>query len=99
MWIDIAPSMDKKGWSQRNLAAALGKEPTVVSRFFKPNFDPKISLLIEIADVLEVDVRDLFNPGLDANLKTMPKSKKTLETLEKLGLIDPPRKKATKKKK
>lgn len=84
MWLDVARILDQKGWSQRQLAAELEKKSNDISRFFRPGFDPKLSLIIRIAEILEVDVRELFNPELDSKKKTMPRSQSAVEALQKM---------------
>jgi transcriptional regulator with XRE-family HTH domain len=98
MWIDIGKVMNKKGCSQRKLALALGRQPSEVSRFFKPDFDPKISLLLKIADVLEVELLELFNPSISQEDKVVTRPETAVATLKKMGFKEKVVKKTKKKK-
>lgn len=48
------------GMSKRQFAKALGVDYASVFRFFRPGYDPKLSMLGKWADVLGVRIRDLF---------------------------------------
>lgn len=51
--------------SKRSFAKRLGIDPSNVFRFFKKDYDPKLSTLEEWAKVLGVRIRDLYEePGV-----------------------------------
>ena len=45
------------------LAEQLGKDQATVSKWCTNNAQPTLEMLLKIADVLEVDVKDLLNPS------------------------------------
>lgn len=51
----------QKGWSQRDLAFACGKEPQSIERVENGKTNPSIYYLKELADALNVDVTDFLN--------------------------------------
>lgn len=51
----------QKGWSQRDLAFACGKEPQSIERVENGKTNPSIYYLKELADALNVDVTAFFN--------------------------------------
>jgi transcriptional regulator with XRE-family HTH domain len=51
----------QKGWSQRDLAFECGKEPQSVERVENGKSNPTAFYLKEIADALNVKVKDLFD--------------------------------------
>lgn len=54
--------LDEKGIQGQDLAEQLGVTTTTISNFNQGNTFPKAELLLKIADILEVDIRDLFYP-------------------------------------
>jgi DNA-binding XRE family transcriptional regulator len=44
------------------LAESIGKNETTISRWCSNESQPSIETFIKIAEVLDVDVRELFNP-------------------------------------
>ena len=57
----LAEVLKKKKLSKRKFAKMLKIEYANVFRFFREDYDPKLSTLQKWADVLEIDVRDLLN--------------------------------------
>ena len=53
--------MQKRKISKYRLAQMLGLPTSSVFRYFKPDYDPKLSSLEKIAKALEVKVRDLLD--------------------------------------
>lgn len=51
----------KKGWSQRDLAFACGKEPQSIERVENGKSNPTAFYLKELAEALEVEVSDFFD--------------------------------------
>jgi len=56
----LAAILKKKGISKRQFAKRLSMEYDNVFRFFRPGYDPKLSVLEKWAKVLGVRMRDLF---------------------------------------
>ncbi|KAA2218536.1 helix-turn-helix domain-containing protein [Maribacter flavus] len=54
--------MAQKGVSGKELAKSVGVTPVSISNIVQGNSFPKPELLLAIADRLDVDVRELFNP-------------------------------------
>lgn len=54
----------EKNRSNKWLAEQLGKNETTVSRWCTNDTQPTIITLIEIAKILNVDIRDLLNPSI-----------------------------------
>lgn len=59
----IREVLDTKGISQTELANKLGKTFNMVNLYATNKVQPPISVLYRIADILEVDVRDLLLPN------------------------------------
>jgi transcriptional regulator with XRE-family HTH domain len=57
--------LSKKGISGKDLALAVEVTPASISNIVQGNSFPKPELLLKIAKVLDVDVRELFNPTKD----------------------------------
>lgn len=53
------------------LAAQLGKDPATVSKWCTNTSQPGLETLLEIANVLEVDVKELLNSSLDGTIQTV----------------------------
>jgi putative transcriptional regulator len=51
----------KKGWSQRDLAYECGKEPQSIERIENGKSNPTAFYLKEVAEALDVKVKDLFD--------------------------------------
>jgi transcriptional regulator with XRE-family HTH domain len=51
----------QKGWSQRDFAFECGKEPQSIKRVENGKSNPTAFYLKEIADALNVKVKDLFD--------------------------------------
>lgn len=60
----LAEVLKKKGLSKRQFAKKLGKEYPAVFRYFRPDYDPKLSSLESWAKVLGCRTRDLYEEGL-----------------------------------
>ena len=50
------------GWAQKDLADSLGTHPQNLSRSLKGTHSPSLEFVQGVADVLHVDVRELFKP-------------------------------------
>jgi len=59
----LARALEKKGLSKRKFSAMLGISYPHVFRFFRPNYDPKLSTLEKWARVLNMKIRDLIQEG------------------------------------
>lgn len=53
------------------LAEQLGKDPATVSKWCTNTSQPGLETLLQIANVLEVDVKELLNSSLDENIQTV----------------------------
>ena len=53
--------LKEKGVSGKELSEKVGVTPASISNIVQGNSFPKPDLLVSIAEVLEVDVKDLFN--------------------------------------
>ena len=53
------------------LAAQLGKDPATVSKWCTNTSQPGLETLLQIANVLEVDVKELLNSSLDETIQTV----------------------------
>lgn len=47
------------------LAEKLKKDPTTISKWYTNSSQPSLETLLEIANVLEIDVKKLLNPSRD----------------------------------
>lgn len=54
--------MAKKGMSREDLANKVGVSRTTISNINKENNLPTIHLLLQIAETLDVDIREMFVP-------------------------------------
>lgn len=53
------------------LAEQLGKDPATVSKWCTNTAQPGLETLLQIAKVLEVDVKELLNSSLEENIQTV----------------------------
>lgn len=53
----------EKDMSIKDLAVKLKKAPTTIYRFCRNERQPSLPMLLEIAKVLDVDIRELINPS------------------------------------
>ncbi len=60
MGLDIDSILEKKGLNKSTLSTMLGKSRSYVQNALK---NPTLETLQSIADVLQVDIRDLFEPS------------------------------------
>lgn len=51
----------EKNKTNRWLAEAIGKNENTISRWCSNKSQPSVDVVVEIARVLDVDIRDLFN--------------------------------------
>jgi transcriptional regulator with XRE-family HTH domain len=58
--LTLDEALKKKKMSKRQFAKKLGVLYSNVFRMFRPSYDPKFSTLVEIAKVLDVKVKDLY---------------------------------------
>jgi len=56
----LAEVLKKKGLSKRQFAKNLGKDYPAVFRYFRPDYDPKLSTLEAWAKVLGCRIKDLY---------------------------------------
>jgi transcriptional regulator with XRE-family HTH domain len=61
----------EKGISGKDLAAKVEVTPASISNIVQGNSFPKPDLLIKIAEVLDVDVRELFVPTKETETETI----------------------------
>ena len=59
----IREVLKEKGMSQTKLSARLGKSFNMVNLYVANKHQPSIPTLYQIADILDVDVRDLLVPN------------------------------------
>ena len=59
----IKEFLEKKGLSQTDLAHPLGKSFNMVNLYATNKVQPPIPVLYQIADILNVDVRELLLPN------------------------------------
>ncbi len=51
----------EKGKTGKWLSEQLGKDPATVSRWCNNHAQPSVGVLLQIAELLNVDIRELFN--------------------------------------
>lgn len=56
----IRKALDEHGISGYELAKRLGKSGHQITRMFKPDYNPKWSSLVEIANAIDCPVSDLY---------------------------------------
>lgn len=56
----IAQARRKKGWTQQQLADAIGSKQKYIARWELGTHKPAATTLLMIADALEVDIHDLI---------------------------------------
>ena len=61
----------EKKLTNKWLAAQLGKDPATVSKWCTNTSQPGLETLLQIANVLEVDVKELLNSSLDETIQTV----------------------------
>lgn len=69
----------RKGWTQADLASALGVSEPAVNRYEKGGRQPDVDQLVNIANVLEVSIEYLVGRSEDPNI---PDSKNKNERIE-----------------
>jgi DNA-binding XRE family transcriptional regulator len=52
----------EKKCTNKWLAEQLGKDPATVSKWCTNTLQPNLETIVEIAKLLEVDIKDLFRP-------------------------------------
>ncbi len=70
-WFSIADLLEAKGWSMKRFAGELGVKPQVVTRYFKPGFDPNASTLLKWTRILDCSLNDLVDESGDESKKLM----------------------------
>lgn len=58
----LKDAMNELGWSREKLAEEAGVSVTTISNINSELHLPSIETLVRIAEVMDVDVRDLFRP-------------------------------------
>lgn len=58
--LNLKPLMDKRGFNGKDFAEELGISPVALSNIMQGNSFPRANVLLKMADVLNVEVRDLF---------------------------------------
>ena len=56
-------------WLAKWLAEQLGKDPATVSKWCTNTSQPGLETLLQIANVLEVDVKELLNSSLEGEVQ------------------------------
>lgn len=83
--------MAQKGMSREDLASKVGVSMTTISNINSENNLPTIHLLLQIAEALNVDIRELFVPT-KANMVIQSEVNEAIELikkgLEKLGVTE-----------
>ncbi len=51
----------EKGKTGKWLSEQLGKDPATVSRWCNNHAQPSVEVLLQIAELLNIDIRDIFN--------------------------------------
>ena len=59
----IAVILTEKQMKKKDLAELVGRSPNTIARICRNESQPNLSDLYQIADVLEIDVRDLLVPN------------------------------------
>lgn len=59
----IKEVLDEKGIKQTWLAEQLGKSYNMVNAYVQNRQQPRLEILYEIADILEIDVKELLRPN------------------------------------
>ena len=59
----VAELRSERGWSQVQLAAALGVSRQTVISIERERFDPSLPLAFRIAEVFETSIEDVFSPS------------------------------------
>lgn len=60
MKLRIDKILKQRGWSRNHLARRAKLDPRQVARWFKEDFDPRLSTLMRISNALQVNIRELF---------------------------------------
>tara|TARA_R110002072_G_scaffold72354_2_gene173018 strand:+ start:4170 stop:4454 length:285 start_codon:yes stop_codon:yes gene_type:complete len=68
--------LKEKGISGKDLSERVNVTPASISNIVQGNSFPKPELLLSIANVLEMDVRDLFHPTKETASETIYVSRK-----------------------
>ena len=63
--------MQELGWSRAKLAKEAGLTPTTISNIHSGLHLPSIENLQKIANVMDVDIRELFNPSKKGSISTV----------------------------
>ena len=66
---DINRIKVEKKRTNKWLAEQLGKDPATVSKWCTNTSQPGLETLLQIANVLEVDVKELLNSSLDESIQ------------------------------
>lgn len=53
------------------LAEKLGKDPATVSKWCTNTSQPGLETLLQVANALEVDVKELLNSSMEGNIQTV----------------------------
>ena len=65
----IREVLKEKGMSQTKLSTRLGKSVNMVNLYVANKHQPSIPTLYQIADILDVDVRNLLVPNKKQNIQ------------------------------
>lgn len=60
----------EKQQSGKWLGEQLGKDPATISRWCNNHAQPSVETFTRIAELLEIDIKDLFNPTRQPDKKT-----------------------------
>jgi transcriptional regulator with XRE-family HTH domain len=60
--INVKNILEARGWSQKDLADALGVDESNFSKTLNGKHSPRLDFIQRIADVLKVDISEVFAP-------------------------------------
>jgi transcriptional regulator with XRE-family HTH domain len=60
--------LKEKGVTGKEISSKIGSTETSLSRIIKGNQQPRFELLLQLADLLEVDMKDLFHSTKEGQL-------------------------------
>lgn len=63
--------LKEKGITGKDLAERIGLTETSLSRIIKGDQQPRFDMLLQVAEILDVDVKDLFNSTKESATETI----------------------------
>lgn len=79
--------LKEKGISGKHLADSVNVSENTISFISTGKTQPRFELLLQIAEMLDVDVRDLFNPTKDVSIEKQLYIKNDKGEFEKFGVL------------